>query len=928
MPDSDDLGAIQARIDQLQAIVNARASQSATSTSNASPLHQQAAAASAPIGEYSSLRNLARGHPPATSASDASHFILGQAQLGVSMQANRAQPRLPSVLGGVSRAVISDANNRRNDAIATHFPCQPSLPVRPRRSATTTTSSSASGAVTQRRPRGPRVHEPTLADAAALNPTQPLLIGHMPGAEDDLHISRRYRGSYLDRAGALGLVHTYQLPSNTAVADVLATAASDMRNHRAAWEFGAPPAELASVLRPAELQPLQLLRIKNKRGGPHTNNVYRLEPIPHSELGLRTLRTLVGDKRFAAPEVTVQERRLDIHFLIALPDATCINAVGSGDMFRHESECTIDRFNTDFSLDVERGNTQTYAAPPCTCVPNAEDSESDIELGEVMDMDILGFDDDANDHDYTPAAPSPTPAPSRLTRQSDAANRIDIDDVFSLTPASATAAAAPVPPTVAAAVPLFEPYSPPTGQYAAIFRASNVHDAMVREATRGGIGLLPFNVTVASVREGGLHYLQFVGRQALENDFSSALVPGQQVMIRREDNEGYSTGDGTLRDVHSSAWQFILKPEFVTPKVSNHFSIAISSPSTDPSIFSSKRILTFKTLGAMCAIAMANGVAPEMVEVGLLWFAMHGGDRRCFQRPFLAEFYPTVLRVLEDLQSAGVAGPLPTNVVQHLASYHELDAASLTDRTPALQASLLADIPLVCIVSPKGIDNPEVKAFVDGFQLSMRNGFKITDVMHSHPGGAIGFLESTLLSVIHDTSSLHSKLRVQISDGTATLAGVSASSIVIDDILVDFLRGSGVPSQQALDAAMRRIHPLVKDQLNRVDEASFRPRMFCWATTGTTQIRDGEEMVVRWVMPDDANAYHPSSRNAEGVRESMLAGKCSFRTCFKKAFIPVLHLDLLLRSSSFDHGITSVDKAIENWLFIEILEAIGGHGFL
>jgi hypothetical protein len=55
-------------------------------------------------------------------------------------------------------------------------------------------------------------------------------------------------------------------------------------------------------------------------------------------------------------------------------------------------------------------------------------------------------------------------------------------------------------------------------------------------------------------------------------------------------------------------------------------------------------------------------------------------------------------------------------------------------------------------------------------------------------------------------------------------------------------------------------------------------------------------------------------------------GKFSFRTCFRQAFIPASYLLNLTRQSySGDSEPKTLQDAVNHWLLIEILGAIGGH---
>jgi hypothetical protein len=67
------------------------------------------------------------------------------------------------------------------------------------------------------------------------------------------------------------------------------------------------------------------------------------------------------------------------------------------------------------------------------------------------------------------------------------------------------------------------------------------------------------------------------------------------------------------------------------------------------------------------------------------------------------------------------------------------------------------------------------------------------------------------------------------------------------------------------------------------------------------------------------------------MRATMLAhGKISFRTCLRQVRFPASYFAILsgLNYGTLHPELTSLDKAIEHWILVELLNAIGGHSIL
>ena len=72
------------------------------------------------------------------------------------------------------------------------------------------------------------------------------------------------------------------------------------------------------------------------------------------------------------------------------------------------------------------------------------------------------------------------------------------------------------------------------------------------------------------------------------------------------------------------------------------------------------------------------------------------------------------------------------------------------------------------------------------------------------------------------------------STSAITFASFPTPGTTFRTILSNFLRRSGIPSPTLFSDAQSHFSPLV--DLSKIDDPSFRPRMFCWAATGSPSL--------------------------------------------------------------------------------------------
>lgn len=81
---------------------------------------------------------------------------------------------------------------------------------------------------------------------------------------------------------------------------------------------------------------------------------------------------------------------------------------------------------------------------------------------------------------------------------------------------------------------------------------------------------------------------------------------------------------------------------------------------------------------------------------------------------------------------------------------------------------------------------------------------------------------------------------------------------------------------------------------------------------------------------DDDEQYMVGSGRPPELRTALLSsGKICFRTCFRRAYIPASYV-LKLAEHDYENDALagSFKVALEHWLLVEILSAIGQHSIL
>ncbi|KII89576.1 hypothetical protein PLICRDRAFT_174434 [Plicaturopsis crispa FD-325 SS-3] len=305
--------------------------------------------------------------------------------------------------------------------------------------------------------------------------------------------------------------------------------------------------------------------------------------------------------------------------------------------------------------------------------------------------------------------------------------------------------------------------------------------------------------------------------------------------------------------------------------------------------------LATKKCGAYCALFQIQKLASSPFGPAMFQWIVHGFDINALHEQFVGEWHPTLRRTIHDWLATGPGGDL-NPFAAHLATYHDLEPAALrgldTDSHAAFASQMLYR------AVPKMFEGGS-EAFFSLLWTSNMTGYTVISSHLDFP--------SPVPSIVARLASLQDCL-------PQTLAPTFER----------FLSGSGLPCPSLFAAIEGSFNQLI--DLSRVGSPSFRTQMFAWAATGSHLLEQTADPITIILVLDHDPLY------ATGFRDPTLMasrGNISFKTCSHEVHIPATNLfDLAGRVYSGDEEPASLDDAINHWLLVETLNAIGGHTML
>ncbi|KAJ6552969.1 hypothetical protein B0H19DRAFT_949959, partial [Mycena capillaripes] len=387
-----------------------------------------------------------------------------------------------------------------------------------------------------------------------------------------------------------------------------------------------------------------------------------------------------------------------------------------------------------------------------------------------------------------------------------------------------------------------------------------------------------------------------------------------------------SLGSGLERETIYTALNIFLADagQWFVPTDEGRLTLAISMPLRLASAIAPSRLENLRVLGALVSLSLISGKPPGPVTPALLQYALNDRRLESLTPDFVATWHPSVARVARAMQAIGPQGSL-LPFQNEIINFLNIQISALSQRDENQHNTLVNQLVHNAVLGPEIHGHPEAGAFFSGVELQCADGFSF--LARSYPGGVDFYLAHAWTSQIVDFYSVERLLVISEPDRPSLIRdfGLDAPVLDAEGRFLDFLKRTGNPCPALLEDGKSHFDPAVIDELPNIDLPSFRPRMFCWATTGSPfldpdpNFDSHDPMVVHFVLPGDA-FYNDDPATSAAI---MAQGLISFRTCSRTARIPISKLLQLYSVVYPTPDASTFEDAIDNWFLLQILNAIG-----
>ncbi|KAK7025316.1 hypothetical protein VNI00_016098 [Paramarasmius palmivorus] len=423
-------------------------------------------------------------------------------------------------------------------------------------------------------------------------------------------------------------------------------------------------------------------------------------------------------------------------------------------------------------------------------------------------------------------------------------------------------------------------------------------------------------------------------------DFSLLLNPDRHFIQTDVDSDHYVTsGSGIEREVFHSLASSYLKDrasEFFVQRLGDYSTLA-TIPEQSALFMSDTKRMELSVIGAIVGLSLVYGYPVDPINPLLLVYILKDCNVDSLTQSLVSTWFPDLFEVLSTWIGMTADDAIPTNVVQHLISYHDMQPSTLQGRSDRMHRHFSEQILRNAIIGPETATHPYFKAFIEGLRLPVLNGAMnlsripvSAQLARAFTGGVANFVCRVYSNSISGYSSLRIRYRKVVSDTNrrAFSDALSAHPFyqtkgTVHELVQDFLEGQGIPCPTQFEAVKTRFSPSIN--LGDIDTPTFRCRMLCWAATGVPFVlSEGPETEVRLV--DETDTAYMNNLGTTNVDFAPLlnAGVCKFKTCSRLALIPASYLTKLLQGS-YDSRSEEKDArtAIHHWLLVSILDNVG-----
>ncbi|KAJ3511111.1 hypothetical protein NLJ89_g4285 [Agrocybe chaxingu] len=780
------------------------------------------------IAPYQSMRLGLRDPQSSTSLTSTASQSTSTSNTGINSaftgQGYPSVQRPPTFLG--FQGMTSQANQQRMASASTHLVRRPALPTRTQ---------------TRRSTRGHSIRPPSLPRAPSFDDCvrrdeygRPVAISLRakiyPPLNDtvsEYFVHRFYVESFNSHLLSLGLLRDFETPLTTSVTNLINRISTEMENGPFAFRFS----RRAGVLEHEDL-PIGLLGFVNRgRPRPSDNQIrLRIQPIP----SVATIETLLSTPNlYAIPDLCIEDGRYVLHFAILRDPLTALyrNIDGTGELRRHSHQEEDDNATSggDDSSDSENGDV---------------DSDGDV----AMNFNAAAQANTVLQHPglrpHVPAtrveASLPPPAHNVTIdelREPPSSQRRRTDGVRSASSRHARVSSQGQGATnsTQARISSYTVRLIPATLWSTQWSPPETNDLVL-------ISELDTSFFDVAAGEDDMEKLELCGQNVMElaeqlrlaisqavtrKDFSKVLSPTREFKITYIDSEGRqrmrSVGRGIKREaVYIAFSKFSQNPsQWFLPRVGEYSSIATTHSLSRPSV-SSTRLHSLSILGALAALMLVYGMAPDPLSPVLLHYFIHDCNIESIHSNLLSEWVPDLYRTIRAWIDADQTSDL-TPFEAHFATFHDLQIATLQERDYSDHQALATEMLHRAIVGPEPSDHPEIQAFLAGFKMPCSNGFVFTDVKKFLQGGS-----EALINMVWSGSHIktfedlkpHIRLTTPLPSVAVPLAAALAPhALTFEQLLHGFLEGSGVPCPALFESAKLHFSPIVN--LSNIDSLSI-----------------------------------------------------------------------------------------------------------
>ncbi|KAJ3510799.1 hypothetical protein NLJ89_g4471 [Agrocybe chaxingu] len=522
---------------------------------------------------------------------------------------------------------------------------------------------------------------------------------------------RFYIESFNSHLLSLGLLHDFDTPLTTSIIDLINRISTDMENSSFAFRFS----HRAGVLEHEDL-PIGLLGFVN-RGRPRpSDNQIRLRIQPISSVA--TIETLLSAPNlYAIPDLCIEDGRYVLHFAILRDPLTALyhNIDGTGERQRHScvSIRLYSRFPSDThnhqedngdvtsggddSSDSETGDVDSDGDVPMirrrttsTAVANAalrrsglqpHVSASHLEAQSTHNIAVNDLrEPPSSQRRWTSAVGPASSRRARTTLQRQGANSVQAQtsgSTVGLVPATLWSTR----------------WSPPeTDDLISISEL----DSSFFEVAAGEDNMEKLELSGQNVAELAEQLRLVISQAVTRKDFSKVLSSTREFKITYIDSEGRqrlrSVGHGIEREAVYIAFSKFSqnRSQWFLPRAGEYSSIATTHSLSRPSV-SSARLHSLSILGALAALMLVYGMAPDPLSPVLLHYFIHDCNIESIHSSLLSEWVPDLYRTIRDWIDADQTSDV-TPFEAHFATFHDLQIATLQERDYIDHQALAAEM--------------------------------------------------------------------------------------------------------------------------------------------------------------------------------------------------------------------------------------------